>query len=409
MSDTPRSDRPGDNWLSYRVREPQSRRGHKPSHTRRRGMQPDAAPALRCRDWISVGSGETRHVTQILGAMRRGHLFQTSDRRLSYRDSSPYRPADHRSNKSLIVLTGKDISLFGYCGNAMIGDYPTDDWIAGAICATDCSRWGVPVNDNQLHHYSVGQVIQSLRTCVHEHRRRESPARLRDFYLQILIVGYKTSRQLRGPYVFKLVWAGPDGHGSNHDRPIVPSLQHGALYASPWLGSGLHADVMREMGRPVRGPKDFLDNMASATTTVAQQRDGVGPSLLGICLYAPTLMAFLSYRLEQPDTLAVGRDALPLFWTPWVIVPHRFHQPSVVSGNGTLVVSPLQLVLPRVEGPTNAVVFVNKRLDRTHNSSADPIKHRYETQGVEVQLDAGHHEVVLKSHPVEYQPPQSRR
>lgn len=349
---------------------------------------------------------KTAPVTQILGAIRQGYLFQTSDRRLSWLGPE-LRPADHRSNKSLILVSRNAVSLIGYTGTASIGKLPTDDWLAGAICATGQPEWHVPTHNNDLSKHTVDGVVRNLERHVDALRRRLPANRLRDFHLIVQIVGYRARRRRLLPFGFVLEWYRDRPLARGHSRPLAASYQDGVVLATPYLSGSLASRVAAELGRSAPGPADFHNNMASAMTEVALAREGVGDELLGIALEARSLRGFLVYRFN-PDTAAMGPTALPLFPTPWVVGPGHAHQPALMSGDGELGYAglALRLQLPTTDrAPERILSTVKWTLDRSLNPSADPIAHHFPFSKAEVHLEAGEHTMVTRFGPAPYRPP----
>lgn len=344
-------------------------------------------------------------VTQILGGLRYPYLFQVSDRRLSW--STPGLPvADHRSNKSLIVKTVREIALVGYSGIASLGDLPTDDWLAGSICAAGRATWAEPNHHNDLGRISIGEVVTSL--CRHvekeqQAQRRGSRARF-DFGVQI--VGFRVRRKRFQPFVFRLEWHGERPVVVMHDRPILEAYRTGLVLMTPVRSREIRAAVTREL-RFGSGPADFMNCMASAMTEVSLAAPGVGNDLLGIALHVPTLRGNLSYRSGAPDTFRIADGKLPLFRIPWVLGPGQAAQPADVGGNGELVFPQLPLVLrlPEVREPPSTMSLHRWRADRSYNPSKASVCYERPTTTATMELSPGKHEMVARFHGRAYRRP----
>jgi hypothetical protein len=281
-------------------------------------------------------------LTQIVGALRRGWIFQSSDRELTAREFDPSGSvraewtADRRSNKSLITVTHDAIAAVGYCGTAKMGNLPTDTWLAGAFTSVGRKRWERPTGLNYLHRHDLGQVVQCLDTRVAEYRSRCRAAALRRFDLEVQLIGYRVRRRTRDirwlPFVFRRRWVGADIALQLHERPLAQSLLDLPAYFTPTPPPGEHEAINEQWFAPEDSPFEAMEAVGRATRAVAGQRSGVGREMLGVAIEASTKRVHLNFSIEKPDELVHEFGRVPVLWSPWIVGPGTAHQPMVQMG-----------------------------------------------------------------------------
>lgn len=281
-------------------------------------------------------------LTQIVGALRRGWIFQSSDRELTAREFAPSGSvraewtADRRSNKSLIVVTHDAIAAVGYCGTASMDNLPTDTWLAGAFTSVGRKLWERPTALNYLHRHDMGEVVRCLDTRVAEYKSRRKAAKLEHFDLEVQVVGYRVRRRTRDirwlPFVFRRRWVGTDLAVAFHERPLAQSLLDLPAYFTPTPPRAEREAINEQWFAPEDSPFEAMEALGRVTRAVADQRSGVGREMLGLAIEASTKCVHLNFSIEKPDELIYEFGRVPVLWSPWIVGPGTALQPMVQTG-----------------------------------------------------------------------------
>lgn len=322
-------------------------------------------------------------MTQTIGAIRRGFLFQTSDRQISL-DEAGYPAVDLRSNKALVLFPKNAVCLMAYSGNAVMGKVPTDTWLAGAVASIDTARW-LPASDtNVIGRYDVGQLMRCVEDRLRSYVTRLGTKRRAEFRLFVHLIGYTTKRGRLKPVVFRLSCK-KGAVSMRYESPLAESIQGAYTCFTPALASQLEFDrVIQNLQSYEDSPPGVLEAMGRAMA-VTTERGGVGSSWLGIVVDTGRKVVNLNFAEAAPDQIDTPVGTMKVLWTPWLLSTGNALPPAhVTPGLGielpfvgyrvSVAVAPPSDVPPRPGDPIMQVGFVPQ--DRRPVAAPSPVTHR---------------------------------
>ena len=287
-------------------------------------------------------------MTQIIGAIYKGHAFLVSDRLLTVSHRNDFKNFDKKANKALVYRARDGILLIGYTGRAYLDGLPADQCMANALLGIEESRFPVAMTlpTSNLRWLDCGSVVRCLQAQLTKSFRH---LRMKDRKMpyEVSVVGWRWRRHRRFMLPFACEIIKPKGAFSDFrlqyaDRhwnwnkicffqinPDRPERFKKALSKSIIDCNGLAS------------PENFERGIVQFIRSLRRKEPTVGDTCTVIRLN-PRNRLHVAIRYADPATegkvfaKSPGTKKVPIeAYTPFVLAPPTAWGPAIVHGGGS--------------------------------------------------------------------------